>query len=339
MRGLIFIGGEDHVDYEKQWLNTDEQMEKLRSRGLIIENSGFGEAVLLSIGYYRLTGYLYPFLESHQEATGTVVGRSYRPGTRLEDAVALIEFDREFRLGVLDGIERFEVALRTAVGHTIGKTGPYAYEDPNYFDPSFTASRTDSRDPSASRHIVWLSKVKERRDSSDENFVVHFRDKYDDRMPIWALVEILELGQLAVLYRGMPQRDAELVAAQFGVPQKKIFSSWVSSLNYVRNVAAHHSRLFNRKLQYSPRRPAVGLIPELDHLRASASPKAVFGTYNAIAVLAYLLRSLHSGAGWSDRMVQVLQGFPKGLPIGLESVGVPEGWLDLALWRQRRIDL
>jgi hypothetical protein len=36
--------------------------------------------------------------------------------------------------------------------------------------------------------------VKARRASSDELFVAHFRDKYDDRMPVWALTELLELG-------------------------------------------------------------------------------------------------------------------------------------------------
>ena len=83
---------------------------------------------------------------------------------------------------------------------------------------------------------------------------MHFREKYDDRMPVWALTELLELGQLSVLYRGLRQQDAEEIALAFGAPTKRIMVSWLASLNYVRNVAAHHARLFNRKLQHAPAR-------------------------------------------------------------------------------------
>ena len=75
------------------------------------------------------------------------------------------------------------------------------------------------------------------------------------------------MTHLSILYRGMNQKDAEEIAAAFGVPTKKLMTSWLASLNYVRNVAAHHSRLFNRKLQNAPSRPKAGQIPSLDHLR------------------------------------------------------------------------
>lgn len=105
--------------------------------------------------------------------------------------------------------------------------------------------------------------------SSDEQFVEHFRQKYDDRMPDWALIELLELGHLPARYQGMHQQDAEEVAPAFRVPMKKIMTSWLASLNYARDVAAHHSRLFSRKLQHAPRPThRAGLIPVLDRLRA-----------------------------------------------------------------------
>ncbi|MEN2742385.1 Abi family protein [Microbacterium sp. X-17] len=78
----------------------------------------------------------------------------------------------------------------------------------------------DDGQPSPSRHAQWLDRVNARRARSDELFVEHFRDKYDGRMPVWALTELLELGHLSVLYRGMNQLDAEEIAAAFGVPTK-----------------------------------------------------------------------------------------------------------------------
>lgn len=107
----------------------------------------------------------------------------------------------------------------------------------------------------------------------------------------------------------MLQQDAEEIAQAFGVPTKKVMASWLASLNYVRNVAAHHARLFNRKLQYAPARPKTGQIPALDHLRESGTPKAVFGTYTALAIIAYLLSSIDSAASWAGRLAGHLRTF------------------------------
>ena len=153
-------------------------------------------------------------------------------------------------------------------------------------------------------------------------------------MPVWALTELLELGQLSVLYRGLRQQDAQEIALEFGVPTKKIMVSWLASLNYVRNVAAHHARLFNRKLQYAPARPKTGQVPVLDHLRHEQTSKGVFGTYNALAVIAHFLPSIAAGTDWHLRLVALLQGFPTSHMLSLASIGVPQGWESLDLWRR-----
>ena len=128
-----------------------------------------------------------------------------------------------------------------------------------------------------SKHEQWLSRVQERQSSSDEMFVAHFGDKYDGRMPIWALTEILEMGQLVRLFQGLTNSLANEIARVYGAPSKKALRSWMASLTYVRHVAAHHARLFNRKLVAAPRRPPIGEVPLLDHLRAEATAKEVFG--------------------------------------------------------------
>lgn len=95
-----------------------------------------------------------------------------------------------------------------------------------------------------------------------------------------------------------------------GVPTKKIMASRLASLNYVRNVAAHHARLFNRKLQHAPTRPKAGQVPVLDHLRDEQTAKGVFGTYNALAVTAHLFPSIEAGTDWHRRLAALLRRFP-----------------------------
>ena len=325
------------VEYNKPWLSIDKQVERLVEHGLEVEDPDRAARILTAIGYYRLTGYLYPFRESEEylddEGRRRIrVLSHFRAGTGLAHAEEIIDFDRRLRLLVLDGLERIEVAVRMRIGYVLGRASSFAYEDPTRFVGAFTKDDTDIRRPTPSKHVQWLQRVSSRQAGSDEQFVDHFREKYDDRMPVWALTEILELGHLSILYRGINQTDPAEIAEAFQIPTKKMMTSWLASLNYVRNVAAHHGRLFNRKLQNAPARPAVGQIPALDHLRDSGEAKRVYGTYNALAVVAYLVSSIDPDADWPGRLAALLREFPTSDALTIGSVGAPESWASLDLW-------
>jgi abortive infection bacteriophage resistance protein len=326
------------VAYEKPWLSVEEQVAKLASRGVDVHPEEDTTRLLRSVGYYRLTGYLYPFRRSEPDNTPAGqrvrVLNDYRAGTRIDHAAQLIAFDRRLRLLVLDGVERIEVAVRMQVGYVLGRRSPFAHLDLRTFTAEFTKSQVDlsARATSKSKHEEWLQRVDARRRGSDEAFVAHFRNKYDDEMPIWALTEILELGHLASLYRGLDRPLADEIARSFGAPTKKVMTSWLASLNYTRNVAAHHARLFNRKLQNAPGRPARGAVPLLDHLRDAETAKQVYGVYNALAVIAYLLRSVDADCGWERNLVALVRKFPSTEVVSLSSMGFPDRWDRLPLW-------
>jgi abortive infection bacteriophage resistance protein len=316
------------MEYVQPWLAVDEQIARLRARGLDVPDDGEAAAVLSEVGYHRLTGYLYPFRRAASAASESDVesGERYRPGTRLADGVALMEFDQDLRLLVLEGVERIEVAVRTRMGHTLGRWSAFAHEDPSLFTTAFITPHASG----TSRHRAWLARVGQRRADSDEAFVAHFADKYDGRMPIWALTEILELGHVTRLYVGLRNDVATEIATSFAVPTKRLMQSWLASINYVRNVAAHHARLFNRKLVSAPKRPPVATVPLLAHLSDDA-PK-VFGVYNVLAVMAYLLQGLRGCDGWPERTARVLQTFPERGGLTVAALGAAPGWLDGPLW-------
>jgi abortive infection bacteriophage resistance protein len=203
------------------------------------------------------------------------------------------------RLLVLEAVERIEISLRTQVGHILGERSAFAHLELRNFTPAFTEPYVGEAGGMTSKHLEWLARIDERRASSREAFVEHFRTKYDDQMPIWALTEILELGHLTKFYSGLQNDVATRIANHYAVPSKTDLSSWIASTNYVRNVAAHQARLFNRKLVAAPRRPKHGAVPPLAHLRdEDDEPKQDFGLYNALAVMAYLLRSISGHREW-----------------------------------------
>ncbi|RWR19706.1 Abi family protein [Agrococcus lahaulensis] len=325
------------MHYSKPWLSIDEQLARLAERGADIEPRDDAGALLRAVGYYRLTGYLYPFRESERVVgddgkTRVRVLGHYRAGTSVHQARELIDFDRDLRLLVLEALERIEVSLRVQFGHELGRRSPFAHLESEWFVSTFTDA-PESVDGAESPHQAWLRRVQERLDGSDEAFVAHFREKYDGRMPIWAVTEVLEFGQLSRLYGGLRNDLATTIATSFGVPSKRVMASWIASLNYVRNVAAHHARLFNRKLVVAPQRPRRGVVPVLDHLRDETRPKSDFGLYNALAVTAYLLRAFEPESGWPERLTVLMDEFPSETALSTASMGFPANWRQLALWQ------
>lgn len=152
-------------------------------------------------------------------------------------------------------------------------------------------------------------------------------------MPIWAVVEVLEFGQLASLYRGFNRAIATDIALAFGASNKKMFGSWIGAINYIRNVSAHHARLFNRKLVQWPKRPAPGMIAQLDHL-AYAEDVKKFGLYPALAILAFCLRHVDAHSDWPQRMKHLLMQFPTTEFLSLQSIGAKPEWLELPIWEE-----
>lgn len=326
------------MEYDKGWLSISEQLEKLIGRGLEVPNRVTAAELLRTVGYYRLTGYLYPFRNSVDVEVSPGVHRvrvldDYREGTSIEHARLLLDFDRELRMLVLEAVERIEIALRTQLAHSVGKSGPFAHETKAIFVEKFTEVRIDAKsgEEIPSKLTEWRERVANRVQSSDEAFVQHFRTKYDGEMPIWALAEVLELGQIARLYDGLRNDIATEIAAAFNVSSKKLMNSWVQSINYVRNISAHHARLFNRKLVAAPKRPNRSQVSLLAHLSDPNPPKQ-FGMYNVLAIMAYLLRSIDPKGSWSARVAEHLRAFPSVPNLTIEAMGLRSEWLETELW-------
>ena len=126
----------DLVSYTKPYRSIAEQIQLLQGRGMLITDVAKAETCLHRIGYYRLSGYAYPF--RHREIVRNKEGsdsirlyENFRPETDFSKVMDLYVFDKRLRLLFLDAIERIEVGLRVEVALILGRRGPFAHRDPN----------------------------------------------------------------------------------------------------------------------------------------------------------------------------------------------------------------
>lgn len=332
------------VPYEKPYLTVDEQLDLLETRGLDLGDRAEAMAWLRRVGYYRLSGYWYPFRESRKPADAPrEILDTFVPGTTLTMVTDLYEFDRKLRLLVLDGIERVEVAVRFHVGHVLGRRGAFAHADPEAMSDEF-AGKSPSPPPALARwmgsdHASWLRRRANEERRSKADFVKHFQAKYGPPLPVWVVTEILDFGGLSMLYAGMLQRDRDEVAAALdlfdasGAGNSGALKDWLKNITYIRNVCAHHGRLWNvnvtERLSPSKLRP----FAELSHISRSDATSRLYPT---LAILSLLTTRIHPGDDWSSRVTALIAELPSGRTEA--EMGFPHSWRDLPPWSSWRED-
>lgn len=308
----------------KPHLSHVRQLELLKSRGMAVEDEQQAILALQSAGYYRLSGYWYVL----RQQTDAPARRhdQFEPGASFGFVWRLYDFDREFRLLMLSALERIEVAVRTQISYLLGSFDPEAHKKPTFFDGRFTAPQPKGR---PSLYEQWREQVDKACDLAKDDFVDHHRRFYDGKMPVWVCSEVWNFGLVSKCYEGMRVKDAQRLADPYRLSAKE-FASWLRALTFVRNVAAHHGRLWNRTLVNIPSLPSVERVPLLAHL--SVDPHARNKLYCVLVLLAYLLRFLDGGMEWPARVKAVVAKFPAGTHLRLANAGFPAGWEQQAIW-------
>lgn len=276
---------------------------------MVISDRARAARYLTHINYYRLRAYWLPF-----EASDSGSGHRFKPRTVFDDALTLYIFDRKFRLLVLEAIERVEVSFRTRFAYELSlKYGSHAYMDASIFH-------------NAEYHRQHMETLREEIDRSRETFIEHYNTTYDDppMPPIWAVCEVMSFGQLSKWFKNLKHRgDRQTIARVFNLDEI-VLGSFMHHLTHVRNLVAHHSRLWNRRLVFTmtlPKRP-----PELVSLFNKKADRYI---YNTIAMLAYLLTLISPGTTWPGRMRQLIE---ENAAVNPASMGFPDSWKSLKLW-------
>lgn len=116
------------MEDNKKATTVDEQIEKLKSRGMTITDENKAKEVLLDVGYYRLGYYWFPFEKTYPRKENR--SHEFKNGTCFEYALKLYYFDFDLRNIFLRYISRIEINFRTRVIYLVSnkyKDNPYWY--------------------------------------------------------------------------------------------------------------------------------------------------------------------------------------------------------------------
>jgi abortive infection bacteriophage resistance protein len=256
----------------------------------------------------------------------------FKDGSSLKNVFNLYCFDRELRKLILGEIEKIEVAVRARMIYTLSQTnGPFWFNDSNLFQNTRTFGNTNLR-------------FTKDFDDSDEEFIKNFKLNYSDNLPpSWMMLEITSFGSLSIVYKNLKaSRDKRYIANYFGV-NESTFQSWLHSIVYIRNVCAHHGRLWNRNMSIAPGIPTSPInsfikITTLPNPDITQPPIDLNNrTYYILSMIIYLLNIINPNHSFKSKLYYLLKKYPM---IDVKAMGFPEGWEkeDLWNWEKVRVD-
>lgn len=219
--------------YPKPPLKYEEQLEKLKKRGCIINDDKKCISILESVNYYRLSAYFLPF---------KLDNGNYKEGLSFERVFSIYEFDRKLHGILFNALEETEIFLRSKIAYFHAhEYGALGYMDKANFSVK------------AELHENFIENFKREIDKNKNIlFVKHHIDKYGGEFPIWAASEMFTFGMLSKFFANMTCQDRENLSNDIYKTNPKFVGSWLRCCTDLRNICAHYGRLYFRTFSAAP---------------------------------------------------------------------------------------
>jgi len=295
------------IPFQKPYTYAKDLVKLLQSRGLTIADSNKAEKYIDSIGYYRLSAYMYPLLQTPKEQ------HRYKQGATFDQVMMLYRFDKKLRLLIFNEIEKIEVAIRSAIVN-IGcemTSNPFWITDSANFNDQNKFLRT-------------LDLIDAEMNRSREDFIVHFKDTYSDVYPpSWILAELLPFGVVTNIFSNiLSVRIKKRIAKKYGL-QMLPFESWLTIISLTRNYCCHHARVWNKQNTIRP------MLPNHTDYAWLTLPTDPLRIYFDISIIKYFLNIISPQNDMRDKLMKLLSDFPN---IDTAAMGFPVGWQQEPLW-------
>ena len=257
------------------------------------------------VSYFRIKSYLMPLMDDK-------VLHTFKSGTTFEQAFELYKFDSRLRKLVASELEKIEVSIRTQMAYILAdEIDIYWFSDSiNFANPI--------------KHAATLANLKTELDRSDDDQILRFKNTYSDPFPpAWMTLEVASFGTLSMLFKLLkPNLTKRKIAGFYGVSDS-VFESWLHSIVYVRNICAHHSRLWNKTLRIQP------LFPRRTAHAFLSSTVRSDRVYYALCIIQYLLKTVNPSTTFPLRLKALLA---EHLNVDINAMGFMKDWDKEALW-------
>ncbi|MGB0879780.1 MAG: Abi family protein [Polaribacter sp.] len=298
------------MKYTKPPISFNDQIITLKQKGLAFKNEKTSRVFLENISYYRLRAYTYPFQDNKNPNHPFIKKISF------EEIIDLYNFDSKLRTLVFDALEKIEIAFRTQIIYRWSmENGSHWYTNPSLFRNSVYFAKT-------------ISSLEKEIKRSHETFIKHYKQKYSDPElpPSWMSLEVSSLGLLSKLFANLKRNEQKKeITHHFGLYKVELLENWMRSFCDIRNICAHHSRLWNRRFSTHidlPKKTKNNFI----------SNKNVYTNklYPTLCAMQYILEIINPKNGFKSKLLNLISSCPLKQE---KEMGFPKNWIQEKIWK------
>lgn len=317
----------NHTD--KPFLTYEEQIQKLLSKHMVIEEYSYATAMLKKYGYYPLIcGYKEPFKNR--------TTHNYVDGTRFEEIVNLYEFDSELRNDILPYILIVEKQIKEAISNTFcEKYGDYqnSYLDANNYNYSTPRNRRD-----INKLIEKLGKLSQ---SNKYPYINHARSEHNN-VPLWVLFKAVPFGSASKMFELLKPSDKATIAKDYTSLNEGNIGSLLQIVSACRNVCAHSERIY--KFRTNESIPILNIHNKMNIPRNEHGNECVLGQKDLFAViisLRYLLDD-YDFKKLKKRLIKTIENYFDMISkndshispnLIMENMGFPVNWKNITRYK------
>jgi abortive infection bacteriophage resistance protein len=298
-----------------------DQIALLKSRGMLFRDEIKAHNLLKKISYYRLKGYWW-------DVQRDPALHLFQSGVYFEDIIERYDFDRRLRVILFDAVEQIEIALRTKMIHHLSMAyGGLWYLNPALFDDAVITQNGVTQ----TSHLFAIDELKKEFNRSQEIFIKDQRERYPEQnADAWKILEVASMGTLSKLYKNLINKLPEkaTVANEMGLNSTFTFVGWIESVTLMRNLIAHHARLWSRPMVKCPSMQLNN--PVGAWFTYPLQPGQVYKPFAVISCMTYLCNYLNSSDDIKRNIINLIDTYPN---VPVYKYGFFNRWRSEPLWK------
>lgn len=289
------------MNYKKPPLNINKQIQLLKKRGLLVDDEEKLENYLRNISYYHLSAYFKFFQHKEKE--------TFKEKVFFKDVLNIYIFDQKLRLLLLDLLERIEKSFKCRMAYeiAIARNNSHWILDKNLFLNN--------------RYEQFIVPSLKEIKKSKELCARHYYNKYKNPVhpPVWIMIEILSFGSCVTIYRQLRRNEQKLIARSYGLEDIFVVN-WMHALSKIRNICAHHSRLWNSNVNMKLKQfhNEYGNFFANKHSRKNSYTPL----FDYLVILQIMLCKIYPRSTWDDKLLTLINEHK----IEISHMGFPEDW-------------
>ena len=304
----------------KTFKTLEEQIEILRSKGLVVNYEEKTIDILMRENYFFISGYRHLFMDERNR-------KQFLPGTTFEELHAMFIFDRHLRNIFFKYLLIVENNAKSIISYQLSKR--YGYKEKDYLNPkNFTQDSLKTRQV---KDVLNKMKRQIRVNTKQHSATMHYLSNYG-YIPMWIMVKVLSFGIISELYCILKPEDQLAVADIYGLKINTL-ETYLSLLANFRNLCAHEDILYDHRTQRYIPNDKVHLILDIDKV----DDEYIYGKNDLFAlmiIMKYMLtedefKELINEVGYE---IDVLDSKVNVVPLNtiLNKIGFPDNWREIS---------